>query len=266
MNQSTLDGCIAKVDRAELQVNVMGEEWRIFLESNPYPSWVEVDDETGWNRVYFDFSAPAPPSFPVIVGEFAHDLRSALDHLAWREATECIGPEAAERYAHNITFPLAKNSTEFKKAKTLRYVGRDARAVMERHQPYKRGKGNGPKSLGLLHWFNRMDKHRTLQIASVVANPSLGYPWEMLDFNRQARLLDFSMGVRDFQRLKGKTQFASFQFDPRGPDPQVRVERTPTLSISYGQVPRPLRGITLDETIAQVRAVIEDFAELLPER
>jgi hypothetical protein len=91
VDQVTLDGCTAKVDRAEIHVQAFTDEWRIFRESNPYPSWVEIDKETGWHHVWFDFSTPAPQTLPVIVGEYAHDLRSALDHLAWREAVERIG-------------------------------------------------------------------------------------------------------------------------------------------------------------------------------
>jgi hypothetical protein len=64
-----------------------------FLESNPYPNWVDDRTEPGWHCIYFDFSPPPPPRFAVIVGEIAHDLRSALDHLAWREAVESVGLE-----------------------------------------------------------------------------------------------------------------------------------------------------------------------------
>jgi hypothetical protein len=265
VDQKTLDGCIAKADRAEVQMQAFEFVWSMFRESNPYPSWVEVDEQTGWHHVWFDFSTPAPPSIPVIVGEFVHDLRSALDHLAWREAVERIGAAEAEKLARKITFPLAKESAEFDTAQTRAYVSKDAWTIMERHQPYKRGKGKGPKSLGLLHWFSRIDKHRTVQIASVLLLPQRGMPPDYLERRPRVPILDWNMlGPLPYRRLKGKTKVVSLRFDPAGPDPEVHVKGTPYLEIGFRDIPQPLWGIQLEESVQAVRAVIADFADLLP--
>jgi hypothetical protein len=262
VDQATLDGCTAKADRAEVQAQAFTDIWRIFRESNPYPSWVEVEEQTGWHHVWFDFSTPAPPSIPVIVGEFAHDLRSALDHLMWREAVERIGFARADALGNAIKFPIAKRSADFKSAQSLQYVSDDARAIMERHQPYRRKNSN---ALRLLHWFNREDKHRTVQVASVSLLPQLGMPPDFLERNPFAPILDWNMiGPIPYRRLKVKTKVVSLRFDPAGPDPQVRVNGTPYLDIAFRNIPRPLRGIQFEQTIQAVRAVIANFADLLP--
>ncbi len=264
MDQITLDGCTAKADRAEVQAQAFTDEWRSFRESNPYPSWVEIEKETGWHHIWFDFSTPAPSSIPVIVGEFAHDLRSALDHLAWREAVERVGVARAEAVANSIKFPVTKRSADFESAQALEYVSDEARAIMERHQPYKRRNSN---ALALLYWFNREDKHRTVQTASVSMLPQLGMPPDFLECNLFVPILDWNMaGPRPFHRLKGKTNVVSLRFDPAGPDPQVRVKGTPYVEIGFRRIPRPLRGIELEQTVQAVRAVIADFADLLPSR
>jgi hypothetical protein len=261
VNQVTLDGCAAKADRAEIQAQAFTDEWRIFRESNPYPSWVAIEEETGWHHVWFDFSTPAPPSIPVIVGEFAHDLRSALDHLVWREAVERIGFAQADDLGNGIKFPIAKRSADFESAEPLKHISDDARAIMERHQPYKRGNSN---ALRLLHWFNREDKHRTVQATSVSLLQQLGVPPDFLECN-PLPMLDWNMaGPVPYRRLKGKTKVMSLRFDPAGPDPQVRVKGTPYVHIGFRDVPRPLRGIQLEESVEAVRAVIADFASLLP--
>ena len=208
---------MAKVDRAEIRLDELADEWRAFLDTNPWPSWVDDRTEPGWHSVYFDFSTPPPPRFSVVVGEIAHDLRSALDHLAWREAVECVGLQQAESDAAIITFPVAKNASDFKSANTLKYVGENARAVMQRHQPYQRVHRKEPPALGLLHWFNRMDKHRTVQVTAVGA-PSI-----------------FTMG-----QIKAFTRGAKIAA-AGGPDPKVEVHRTPPLSPSFGDPPPDLR-------------------------
>ena len=262
MDQATLDGCTAKADRAEIQAQAFTDEWRIFRESNPYPSWVEVDKQTGWHRVWFDFSTPAPHSLPVIVGEYAHDLRSALDHLAWREAVERIGRDQARDKAAAIKFPIHKRNADFNSAQALKYVSNDTRALMEAHQPYKRANSN---ALLALHWFNREDKHRTVQTASVSLLQQLGMPPDFLECAPGLPILDWNMaGAVPYRRLKGKTNVASLRFDPAGPDPQVRVKGTPYLHVGFRDIPRPLRGIEFEDSINAVRLVIASFAYLLP--
>ncbi len=206
MDWATVEGCHAKVNRAEKLLDGGAVEWRAFLNTNPWPHWIDDRTEPGWHRIYFDFSTPLPQRFAVIIGEIAHDLRSALDHLAWREAVECVGLEKAESNAPVITFPLAQRSADFKSAKALRYVGKDARTVMERHQPYKRGKGKGPKSLGLLHWFNRMDKHRTLQAAMIGAPNFFTLAHLGITFAPNARVMAVEPRIRRGRSLEGKTR------------------------------------------------------------
>ncbi len=264
MDQATLDGCNAKVDRAEELLETLADEWRAFLDTNPWPSRIDDRTEPGWHRVCLDFTAPPPPRFAIVVGEVAHDLRSALDHLAWREAVECVGLQEAECHASVITFPLAKSPAAFKSAQTLKYVGDNARAVMERHQPYESTEDKGPLSLGLLHWFNRMDKHRTIHVAAIGAPNLFTMDALKITFTRGARLETVQPRLQLGQRLVGETEIARVRFAAGGPDPKVEVHRTPPLNPSFGEPPHPLQGIQITQTIMQVRDVITDFADLLP--
>jgi hypothetical protein len=231
---------MAKVDRAEIRLDELADEWRAFLDTNPWPSWVDDRTEPGWHSVYFDFSTPPPPRFSVVVGEIAHDLRSALDHLAWREAVECVGLQQAESDAAIITFPVAKNASDFKSANTLKYVGENARAVMQRHQPYQRVHRKEPPALGLLHWFNRMDKHRTVQVTAVGA-PSIFTMGQIKAFTRGAKIAAVQPCLAPRQRLIGETEVVRVRFAAGGPDPKVEVHRTPPLSPSFGDPPPDLR-------------------------
>jgi hypothetical protein len=267
VDEATLDGCIAKVRRAEKLLKSLADEWGAFLETHPYPHRVYADTEPGCYVVEFDFSIPTPPVLAVIAGEIAHDLRSALDHLVWREAVEHKGIDIAEANANRITFPLtAKCPADFETAETLEYVDADTRAILERHQPYKRRQEGGPKALAFLHWFNRMDKHRTVQPAVALAPKFFTMRQLLVSHSRSVGLREQIPLVGPGQRLKRRTKLVRLRFAPIGPDPKVRVQRTPPLSVSFGHGPRRFRGAEISQTITEVHGVIIEFtANLYPD-
>lgn len=237
-------------------------QWRGWLHTNPYPAWIDEDRHTGRYRLFYDFAVPLPPEFPVRVGEIAHDLRSALDHLVWREAVERLGHEPTDDEAREIAFPLCRSRVKFKKSKVRGYVSPDAWAIIERYQPYDRGKPKRSKALALVHWINRIDKHRLLHGSTVYLQ--FFNPLRLIDFDPLARLIAAPIQHPIGTRLKGKTEVACFTFDSADLEPNVSVKGTPPLTVSYGKSPRYLRRVEITETIIEVRRAVDDFADLLP--
>jgi hypothetical protein len=172
--------------------------------------------------------------FSVVAGEIAFHLRSALDYLAWQEATEHIGEACAKRWAHEISFPIKRTPEAFRDSPVLSHVREDTAALMERHQPYQGGDDSREKILGLLHWFNVRDKHDVV--------------WS-------ERTLEITGG----QVLEDETKVACYRFDPHGPDPNMRVQGTPEVSVGFGDTPQEYMGMHIDHVIEQVGYVIGDF-------
>ncbi len=249
---------------AEELLNLLAREWSAFLKTNPWPSRVDDRTDPPWYRVYLDFTAPPPPRFAIRVGEIAHDLRSALDHLMWREAVEHVGLQQAEANAAVIAFPLSKSPAAFKSAKALKYIGKDACAIAERYQPYESAQQNRPLSLGLLRWFNNMDKHRTIQVTAVGAPSFFTLKQLYITFANGARITAVQPCLEPGQLLVGDTEVVRVQFAPGGPEPKVEMHRTPPLNPSFGHPPKPLRGVEISHTISKVREVIAGFADLIP--
>lgn len=237
-------------------------EFREWLETNPYPSRIDVDRKTGRYRVFYDFTVPLPPRFPVRVGEIAHDLRSALDHLVWREAIELLRREPTEKEAWAIKFPLERTRVRFRKSEVKRYVSPDAWAVIERHQPYDRGKPKRTKALALVHWINRIDKHRLLHGNRVYV--AWFKPIDLMDFGD--RWLIEAVHVPGVVGSEGErdTEVARYRFEPHLGESEVRVKAAPLLSVSYGNSPRYLRRLDIIETVVEVRRVVNYFAALIP--
>lgn len=262
MDEATILGCFAKAKRAEVALEETAVEWRAWVESDPYPS--RVESHGAEHLIYYDFSVPAPPHFAVRIGEIAHDLRSALDHLAWREALEHLGREPTRDEAKEIAFPICERRRSFERSSVREYVSTDAWAAMERHQPFRDETPKRPHALALLHWINRMDKHRFLHSNEVVIFRF--NPLKYVTFGQGARLLAATPRREILGRSSGgDTHVATIVFEDGGtPDPAVSVVGTPPFSPTFGHPPSHLGGLDMGDTVGTVRAVFEDFAALVP--
>jgi hypothetical protein len=264
MNAATIIGCRAKVGRAEYLLKPLQDEWSAFLDKKPWPSRVEDGCEPGWYAIYFDFTTPPPPILSVIVGELAHDLRSCLDHLAWQEVVERIGREPTEDEGRRIAFPLARGEHDFKSAELLRYVSQDARAAIERSQPYNRAASEEAASLRVIHWFNRLDKHRTLHVAAIATPHSFSMDHLKVSFTHGASIIAVEPHLRIGQRVEGDTKAVSVRFAPNGPEPHMRVEGQPPFNPSFGNLPADMAGADVEVSIRTVEKIVSDFANLIP--
>jgi len=105
-----------------------------------------------------------------IVGELVHDLRSALDHLAW-----CLVTENGGTPDQDTTFPILKKPPTKDGVRVLPNVSGGvsdaARTLIERAQPYWPIDVNVEyDALWLLHRLSNIDKHRHIPIQGVAVD------------------------------------------------------------------------------------------------
>jgi len=79
-----LAGVRAKIERAKQHVLNVDGAARAFLDSNPCEGGTKRDPDTRRVLHYLVRVKPAPVPLRLIVGDALHNLRSALDHLAWQ--------------------------------------------------------------------------------------------------------------------------------------------------------------------------------------
>src|SRR5258708_22278191 len=109
-----------------------------------------------------------PSEIPLIAGEVIQNLRSALDHVAYRLA----GTKANQ----DTAFPIAKSKVEYERKDGLRSrrtkgMSAAAIAAIDAVQPY----GGGNDVLWHLNALNNIDKHRLiLTVGSAVRSVDLG--------------------------------------------------------------------------------------------
>lgn len=263
MSHTTLQGCLAKVDRADELLTRLGEDWHTFLNTQPYAPVVNANPVTGWERVSINVGQPGP-AFSVLAGEIAHELRTALDHIVFGLATKHLDRIPTEKEARGITFPVAVEHAHLDGGSAKGYLSEDAWALIEQFQPYRRVDDPVRHPLCAMHRFNRADKHRSLHPIGVF--PEQYSVERVLHWNPQAELLEKLILAVPGQRPIGQTEIARLRFAPWNPvgpgiDPQVSVEGKLAMRIEFGETGEPSGD--LGDFTTWTRAVVWAFAHLL---
>ena len=120
----------------------------------------------------------------VLIGEIAHNLRSALDGLTWQLAL--LGPKAPEK---NTMFPIFTVRQTKRRQKSgdkiphfaegglrrIRSLRLEHQQDIESLQPYKGGHGFRQHPLYLLSELNNADKHRLLPVVGAFGGAFIFY-------------------------------------------------------------------------------------------
>ncbi|MGZ6636454.1 MAG: hypothetical protein ACXVII_26455 [Solirubrobacteraceae bacterium] len=144
-----------KYERAAEHFNVLVLDVEAYVESGPQWSVAVRVPEAGVLEQEFEVDPPPPPRLGTIVGDIAHNLRSALDVAAWQLALDHDEANAISNQPR-VYFPLYSDPDGFGRATSLRFFSDQARAVIERHQPFHAGN----VALLWLHEISNADKHR----------------------------------------------------------------------------------------------------------
>jgi hypothetical protein len=155
----TLEDSWTKHARGLEHLTALCAECEAYLDSGPAFSAEHFHDaETNTVGVQFHVEPTPPPRLGAIVGDVAHNLRSALDVAAWQLAL--ANDEAAARRQPNLVqFPLASTAdgfTDRRVQRTLSFFSDAARSAIERLQPYQ----PSWEALGWLREVSNSDKHR----------------------------------------------------------------------------------------------------------
>lgn len=169
MPELDLDGIRAKLDRAHVHLKALQAEIPVFFARDPYEVGMNLDCKAGKCSVHIEVREHPPLAWSVMVGDIVHNLRSALDHLAW----QLVLVSGAEPVIGATQFPIFTsepgNSNE--RGKWNRYVAGMADPILEymrEVQPYADRDGAHEHSLVILATFSNEDKHR-LPAARVAA-------------------------------------------------------------------------------------------------
>jgi hypothetical protein len=131
-----------------------------------------------------------PPEWSLLIGDFAANARSALDHLAWQLALRNTWRASRERKAGNewppedTEFPIYASISKARTAKRLKTkLNRfrpSGRSIVASVQPHTRGNLAHTEPLWMLHRIRNTDAHRTLH--TVLAGIPLNVLFNLIRF------------------------------------------------------------------------------------
>jgi hypothetical protein len=152
----------AKLARANAHLETLETEFREFFGGDPYSVTHEFDYLEGKHRWRADLTEPVPVNWPLLIGDCVHNLRSALDHLAWQLA----GAKPDDR---TTMFPIFDDPARFEKHGRwrLKTVPRRPRALIEWLQPCRRADPTDDL-LFLIEVFDAEDKHKTITLTGAI--------------------------------------------------------------------------------------------------
>jgi hypothetical protein len=150
-----------KHNRALSHIQNLNAACAEFIGGDPKPYYIEVGFETepGCHVARFIELREPDLQLEATVGDIAHNLRSALDVIAWQLAIQ-HNHKAANRNRRHITLPLARDEPTFRKHHLLGFISDRALTVIESLQPYNRPDRSHLEALGFLSTVSNADKHR----------------------------------------------------------------------------------------------------------
>jgi hypothetical protein len=162
-----LSNCRAKLEWAEKHIESIHSEIRPLMDPEKTPFLMGGKFEAqGPNDGVYIFVVERLPTVPshlgLMVGDALHNLRSALDHLAWELVQR--GADQNPKRPNDVMFPTYSTLGGFagNLKRRLPGVGKTEWAIIERYQPYHRIEEPMARDVELLAEFSNTDKHRLI--------------------------------------------------------------------------------------------------------
>jgi hypothetical protein len=162
MSKVSFVGAHAKIERAKEHIRDLDRETAAFLALNPYKVTPEFYVEHNATAYFLDECQPIPVHIPLLAGDAAHNLRTALDYLAY----SLIPKGASSTPETHIYFPICKGLEEYRTESVRKTKGmpKEAKERIDAFKPY----AGGDNRLWELHQLDIIDKHRLLMTTATI--------------------------------------------------------------------------------------------------
>ena len=223
-----------KMNRAQTHAEALNTEIDAWLNRHPYELFGEYEPGPPEYYVFkVRFFEPIPALWGLLLGDFAHNARSALDHLA--EAL--VVADSGFAGTRQTQFPIVLSPCEWP-GQLYRLKGVSERHVtmIESLQPYKRTDPHGWHSgliaiddpLALLNRLSNVDKHRVLNAMPATIRQ---ISWEVTPV-RDIQWLDPNQIEIPWDFLIDGRELLKIPIVACGPHPEVKLDRDETIEIT----------------------------------
>lgn len=166
-----------KIERAITHIDELAVACKRFIDADPYTLGRVIDPKTGYYGFTVNDLKPPPLEIGLIAGDVIHNLRSALDHLAYQ-----LVLANGQVPSRHTCFPIFEDAARFKAMDPRKVKGMSQGAIeaIEAARPYK----GGNEPLWIVHELDIADKHHAL-LATLVSVTQI--------------TIDVNVGLRDFK-------------------------------------------------------------------
>lgn len=216
-----------KLRRAREHLDTLKAETDAWLRSKPYRLSDDVDVQTGEKLLMAELTEPVPTRFSAIVGDFVHNMRSALDNLVYDLADAHTGVgNLTQRQIKDLAFPMWNKPPKADEERArIGPLKPEARAFIKEAQPHTRGDESSAYLPWILHDLSVKDKHRF---------PHLGvlHP-ERISFFKPGTS-GFIVAESTWGTLEGRAEIARYSSSD-GNHAVVDMNNPPTFFVGFGE-------------------------------
>jgi hypothetical protein len=250
---ANIEGVSLKLNRSRQHIAELENKSRNYLDSEPFRV-IQSEEENGDLVWRIKIQKQVPLEFSAIVGDGVHNMRSALDLLAWQLVELNGGTPTRQTYFPISSKPPAEYDQELRRA--LGGASSAAFRFVRRLKPYR----GGNETLGQLHALDITDKHRLILLVGaahkhVVIKFKMPVPWKSdpVDFP------PIAMNPADRQ-FPLKDNSAVFRVKADARDSPLPFEHGLVFELAFGDVAE-VSGLpllpTLDSMHRQVSKIVE---------
>lgn len=269
----SIDGPLKKIRRARTHLKCLYDQINTYHDPNPYEvvnkTYPEERKYEAWLKVHRE---PDRLSWGVLLGDYLHNLRSALDQLVG----QLVLLSGAKKIGRGSQFPIATTGREYwcpskdgKPGARDRFLGGVAeqyRTRIDAFQPYRAGDAFAVKwdSLSVLSWLSNVDKHQSIHPAWALIAKDLGP--ESFDIVGGDEFAIVGI-VYEEGPLEDGTKVLTVTFSTQDPNAKMHVKGDLPLDIAFGE--RGSKGEGIASPILQilglrVEEIVTSFGDILP--
>jgi hypothetical protein len=260
MPPPSLEGVREKFRRAEQHFDLLQAEIRGFFHREHQPIGVSagyLDAESGWH-IFYGFVEEEPPlRLGVILGDFVHNARSALDHLVWQLVL--LNGGTPKSGARGNRWPIANTEHEWRTAhgSDVRDVAATHVATIEQTQPYNAGDRAEDTIPSRLRFLSDVDKHQVVHpTLAVILDPAEAVSFRVTSGSGEIVRKQVRFGAP----FEHRTELMRVRVEPLTPDTKVEMEGDVPVDIAFSE--RRLASGVAKQILDAVRVIIREFEPL----
>lgn len=196
-----LEDIQARLDWALDKLDAIDAERRRFLDRSPYAVVDgDVEPQSGHKVWCLEVRDDAPICLRLLIGEFIHHVRAALDNLTWALAWDATNGSPYDR----TQFVVTRSPDEFKRQKRghLRSLPSGVKDAIESFQPYDGPNAPPPEDhvVWILERLWNEDKHRAPALTGGLATVT---SWRFLENVSVPSGAEYAIGPRIYPTVGG---------------------------------------------------------------